>query len=64
MCKDYGLLLVVYLSQQLPPVPPKLICHSVYHCIVYNMQTYCVNNVIFELSYVTDTFPACLPTIK
>ena len=25
MCKLYGLLLVVYLSQQLPPVPPKLI---------------------------------------
>ena len=41
MCKDYGLLLVVYLSQQLPPVPPKLIGDSVYQCIVYNMQTYC-----------------------
>ena len=41
MCMDYGLLLVVCLSQQLPPVPLKLIGDSVYQCIIYNMQMYC-----------------------
>ena len=29
-----------------------------------NNPDYFVNNIIVELSYVTDTFPASLPTIK
>ena len=27
-------------------------------------RQYCVSNIIFELSYVTDTIPASLPTMK